>query len=298
MDGLILIDKPIGWTSHDAVSFLRGLLKEKRTGHTGTLDPAATGLLLVLLGKATRLAKFYGGNKKEYTATVKLGCETDTLDAEGKIIRELPVPALDRRKVEEVFSRFTGEIEQVPPAYSAVKIGGEPLYRRARKGLPVQAPPRRVTIDVLELLELSEDEFSFHAVCSSGTYIRSLARDISEALGTCGHLVQLRRTAAGIYNVDGALSLEPKPAHPDEACNRVMQIDMLLPELPAVSLTPRGVEDVCHGRPPAQEEFILMPELPEGSPVRLMDESGKLLAIGEAAGEGAINPILPKVVLS
>ncbi len=144
MDGLILIDKPLGWTSHDAVSFLRGLLKEKRTGHTGTLDPAATGLLLVLLGKATRLAKFYGGNKKEYTATVKLGCETDTLDAEGKIIREMSVPALDRRRVEEVFSRFTGEIEQVPPAYSAVKIGGEPLYRRARKGLLVQAPPRRV----------------------------------------------------------------------------------------------------------------------------------------------------------
>ena len=215
MDGLILIDKPLGWTSHDAVSFLRGLLKEKRTGHTGTLDPAATGLLLVLLGKATRLAKFYGGNKKEYTATVKLGCETDTLDAEGKIIREMSVPALDRRKVEEVFSRFTGEIEQVPPAYSAVKIGGEPLYRQARKGLMVQAPPRRVVIDSLELLELSGDELSFHALCSSGTYIRSLARDISEALGTCGHLVQLRRTAAGLYKVEDALSLEPKPA-PDD----------------------------------------------------------------------------------
>jgi tRNA pseudouridine55 synthase len=297
MDGLILIDKPTGWTSHDAVSFLRGLLKEKRTGHTGTLDPAATGLLIVLLGKATRLAKFYGGNKKEYTATVKLGCETDTLDAEGKIIRELSVPALDRRKVEEVFSRFTGEIEQVPPAYSAVKIGGEPLYRRARKGLEVQAPPRRITIDALKLLELSEDEFSFHVVCSSGTYIRSLAKDISEALGTCGHLIQLRRTAAGVYKVDGALSLEPKPA-PDEACNRVMQIDMLLPELPAARLTPRGVEDVCHGRPPLGDDFILIPELREGSPVRMMDESGKLLAIGEAAGEGAKNPILPKVVLS
>lgn len=297
MDGLILIDKPLGWTSHDAVSFLRGLLKEKRTGHTGTLDPAATGLLLVLLGKATRLAKFYGGNKKEYTATVKLGCETDTLDAEGKIIRELSVPALDRQRVEEVFSRFTGEIEQVPPAYSAVKIGGEPLYRRARKGLLVQAPPRRVVIDALELLDLSEDELSFHAVCSSGTYIRSLARDISEALGTCGHLVQLRRTVAGAYNVDGALSLEPKPASED-ACERVMQIDMLLPELPAARLTPRGVEDVCHGRPPAHDDFISMPEFREGTPVRLMDESGKLLAIGEPAGEGAKNPILPKVVLS
>jgi tRNA pseudouridine55 synthase len=297
MDGLILIDKPVGWTSHDAVSFLRGLLKEKRTGHTGTLDPAATGLLLVLLGKATRLAKFYGGNKKEYTATVKLGCETDTLDAEGKIIRELSVPALDRRKVEEVFSRFTGEIEQVPPAYSAVKIGGEPLYRRARKGLLVQPPPRRVTIDALELLELSGDELSFHVLCSSGTYIRSLARDISEALGTCGHLVSLRRTAAGVYRVEDALSLEPKPA-PDEASKRVMQIDMLLPELPAVRLTPRGADDVCHGRPPAHEDFILLSQFREGSPVRMMGESGKLLAIGEAAGEGAINPILPKVVLS
>jgi tRNA pseudouridine55 synthase len=297
MDGLILIDKPIGWTSHDAVSFLRGLLKEKRTGHTGTLDPAATGLLLVLLGKATRLAKFYGGYKKEYTATVKLGCETDTLDPEGKIIRELSVPALDRRKVEEVFSSFTGENEQIPPAYSAVKIGGEPLYRLARKGLDVQAPPRRVTIYALELLELSEEEFSFHVVCSSGTYIRSLAKDISEALGTCGHLVSLRRTAAGVYSVEDALSLEPKPA-PEEASNRVMQIDMLLPELPGVRLTPPGAEDVCHGRPPLGADFILIPELREGSPVRMIDESGKLLAIGEAAGEGAKNPILPKVVLS
>jgi tRNA pseudouridine55 synthase len=297
MDGLILIDKPLGWTSHDAVSFLRGLLKEKRTGHTGTLDPAATGLLLVLLGRATRLAKFYGGNKKEYTAAVKLGCETDTLDAEGKIIRELSVPALDRRKVEEVFSRFTGEIEQVPPAYSAVKIGGEPLYRRARRGLEVQAPPRRVVIDALDLLDISGDGLSFHVLCSSGTYVRSLARDISEALGTCGHLASLRRTAAGVYSVDDALSLEPKPA-PDEACQRVMQIDTLLPELPAARLTERGVEDVCHGRPPLGDDFILIPELREGSPVRMMDESGKLLAIGEAAGEGAKNPILPKVVLS
>ncbi len=296
MDGLILTDKPVGWTSHDAVLFLRRLLKEKRAGHTGTLDPSATGLLLVLLGKATRLAQFYGGDKKEYEAVVKLGCETDTLDAEGKTVRELPVPAFDRAALEEILSRFTGEIEQVPPSYSAIKIDGQPLYRQARKGLEVQAPPRRVVIYVIELLNISGAEFSIRVVCSGGTYIRSLARDISEALGTCGHLSGLRRTAAGTYRVEDAVSLEPKPST-EEALRKIIPLDMLLPGLPAARLTSRGVEDVRHGRPSLRGDFISLPEYSEDIPVRLMDESGRLLAIGIPAGEDAANPYLPKVVL-
>ncbi len=296
MDGLILTDKPLGWTSHDAVLFLRRLLKEKRAGHTGTLDPSATGLLLVLLGRAARLARFYTGDRKEYTAVVTLGCETDTLDAEGRTVREMPVPALNRGALEEVLSRFTGEMEQVPPSYSAIKIDGQPLYRHARKGLHVQAPPRRVVIYALELLNISGAEFSIRAVCSGGTYIRSLARDISEALGTCGHLSGLRRTAVGTYRAEDALPLEPKP-QADEACGKIIPLDMLLPGFPAARLTPVGADDVLHGRPPARADFILIPECPVDAAVRLTDESGRLLAIGMPAGEGAGKPYLPKVVL-
>ncbi len=150
-------------------------------------------------------------------------------------MRELPVPPLDRRAVEEVLSRFTGETLQVPPAYSAVKINGQPLYRQARKGLEVQAPPRRVVVYELELLDISDGELSFHTVCSAGTYVRSLARDISEAMGTCGHLTRLRRTAIGTYKVEDALSLEPKPLAED-AREKIIPIDMLLPDLPAGGL--------------------------------------------------------------
>ena len=296
MDGLILTDKPGGWTSHDAVSFLRRLLKEKRAGHTGTLDPSATGLLLVLLGRATRLAQFHGGDRKEYIAVVKLGCETDTLDAEGRTVREMPVPALDGGAVEVVLSRFSGEIQQVPPSYSAIKIDGRPLYRQARKGLHVQAPPRRVVIYAIELLCISGAEFTIRVVCSGGTYIRSLARDISEALGTCGHLSGLRRTATGTYRVEDAVSLEPKPSA-EEAGGKIIPMDMLLPGIPAARLTSLGAEDVRHGRPPARADFISIPECINDIPVRLTDESGSLLGIGMSAGEGAAKPYLPKVVL-
>ena len=296
MDGLILIDKPAGWTSHDAVLFLRRLLKEKRAGHTGTLDPSATGLLLVLLGRATRLAQFYGGDKKEYEAVVKLGCETDTLDAVGKTVRELPVPTLDRNAVQAVLSRFIGEIEQVPPSYSAIKIDGQPLYRQARKGLDVQAPPRRVVIYALELLDVPVAGFSIRVVCSGGTYIRSLARDISAALGTCGHLSGLRRTSAGTHRVEDALALEPKP-QAEEVFGKIIPMDKLLPGLPAIVLASRGADDVRHGRPPSRGDFISPPEYRGDIPVRLMDESGILLAVGMPAGEDAANPYLPKVVL-
>jgi len=211
MDGLLLADKPSGWTSHDVVGYVRKTLGIKRVGHTGTLDPDATGLLLILVGKATRLAKYHERDAKRYTATMKLGAETDTEDAWGSVLGECDVPVLDDADVEAVFARFIGDIEQLPPMYSAVKVGGRPLYKSARRGEVVERKPRRVTIHHLKLSALDRDTVTFEVVCSKGTYIRTLCSGMGSALGSCAHMSALRRTGAGDYDVEGAVDIGARP---------------------------------------------------------------------------------------
>ena len=209
VDGVLLVDKPSGISSAEVVRRIKARVKPLKTGHLGTLDPFATGLLPILIGEGTKLAPFLETGVKEYTGTIALGVETDTLDVEGAPVRTSPVPNLDQTKVDTVADEFIGEIPQVPPVYSAIKREGVPLYKLARRGKPVEpAPARNVFVNELQLVVISPAALSFRAVCSPGTYIRSLARDIGKALGTAAHLQSLRRTRTAGFSIDQACSLD------------------------------------------------------------------------------------------
>ncbi|MCC7355269.1 MAG: tRNA pseudouridine(55) synthase TruB [Anaerolineae bacterium] len=206
--GILNLDKPKGWTSHDVVAQVRRLTGERRAGHAGTLDPLATGVLLVCLGAATRLAEYLQATQKTYRATVRLGQTTTTGDAEGEITAARPVPPLTVADLEEVLAAFRGPIVQRPPAHSAIKQDGVPLYRRARRGEVVEAPPRTITIYELNVVAWMPPHLMLDVVCSSGTYIRSLARDLGERVGCGGHLADLCRTASGRFRLEDAVSWE------------------------------------------------------------------------------------------
>jgi tRNA pseudouridine55 synthase len=204
--GLLVVDKPLEWTSHDVVGRVRRLADERRVGHAGTLDPLATGVLLVCVGQATRLVEYLVGHDKSYETTIRLGQTTATYDAEGAVVLERPVE-VSPAEIAGALNRFRGHIRQRPPVYSAVKQDGQPLYKRARRGETVEAPLREVVIHSLEFLDWRPPLLDLRVVCSSGTYIRSLAHDIGEALGTGGHVTALRRTAVGDFTLDEAVAL-------------------------------------------------------------------------------------------
>jgi tRNA pseudouridine55 synthase len=209
MNAIILVDKPAGITSAEAVRRIKRRLKPARVGHLGTLDPFATGLLPIMVGEATKLAPFLEGGEKEYEGTIRLGAETDTLDREGEVARTAEVPALDTGQLRQVAARFTGRITQTPPIFSAIKRGGVPLYRLARRGETVEPPPaREVEIFSLTLEPAGDGAIHFSARCSTGTYARSLARDIGAALGSAAHLEDLRRTRSGKFSIDKAAPLD------------------------------------------------------------------------------------------
>ena len=206
--GILNLDKPQGWTSHDVVARVRRLTGERRVGHAGTLDPLATGVLLICLGAATRLVEYLQASQKTYRATVRLGLATTTDDAEGEVMASRPVPPLTEADVERVLVAFRGTISQRPPAHSAIKQDGVPLYRRARRGEKVEAPPRTVTIYELNVVAWMPPDLMLQITCSSGTYIRSLARDLGERIGCGGHLAGLCRTASGRFRLEDAVSWE------------------------------------------------------------------------------------------
>lgn len=222
-NGVLIIDKPQEWTSMDVCAKLRGILQEKRIGHGGTLDPMATGVLPVFVGRATRAVEFAVEGEKEYLAALKLGVITNTQDTTGEVVEERPV-AVDRAALEGVLDRFRGEIQQIPPMYSAIKVEGKKLYQLARAGQEVERAPRTVTIHRLELLSQSpegfpEEEHTWYlrVVCSKGTYVRTLCHDIGEALGCGGCMSALRRTRVGEYTLEGAVTLEEVQAAADPA---------------------------------------------------------------------------------
>lgn len=207
--GILPVDKPVGITSHQAVGRARRALDTRRIGHAGTLDPFASGLLLLCIDSATRLSEYLSGLDKAYEATMVLGRRTDTLDPEGEVVeRDDAWRRLDREGVQGALAGLVGEIQQVPPQYSAKKVGGEAMYRKARRGERVELKAVSLWIRSMELLEMDLPRVRFRTVCSSGTYVRALARDLGEALGTCGHLVELRRTAVGRFEIGGAVPLE------------------------------------------------------------------------------------------
>jgi tRNA pseudouridine55 synthase len=232
-EGLVVVYKPRGITSHDVVDGVRRILGTKKVGHAGTLDPMAQGVLVLGVGRATRLLRYLSGLDKEYEGTGVFGVETDTLDADGDVVRTAPVD-VEPDALGKTLDSFVGEIDQAPPAYSAVKVGGERLYRVARRGEAVEAEPRRVRVDAFELTQLRLPEFDFVVRCSSGTYVRSLVADVGRALGPGAHLSRLVRTRVGPFGLDRAVMLnrlrQPRPIdeavahlpsfrldHPDEA---------------------------------------------------------------------------------
>ncbi len=295
-DGILIIDKPAGWTSHDVVARVRKILKIRRVGHTGTLDPFATGVLVICLNRATRLVQMLTGQDKEYLATMRLGFATDTGDLTGKPVG----PTTDARQitkemVAEALTGFLGQIKQIPPMYSAKKIGGVKLYELARQGLQVERQPIEVEIKELSLSLLpalepeaqagtTTGDFSFRVVCSTGTYVRQLAEDIGRSLGLGAHLIQLRRTRAGICTIDRAISLEKLA----ELVVADRLEEALIPMADAIALdelylTADECREIGHGRGINRPGQWL-----KGTKAKLCDEQGRLIAIAEFVSESGL----------
>ena len=248
MNGILLVDKPQDWTSHDVVAKLRGVFGERRIGHSGTLDPLATGLLVVFLGRATKAVEFSEAAEKEYVAHLRLGMETDTQDITGSVIGTFDsVPA--RAEVETVLRQFCGEIEQIPPMYSAIKINGQKLYDIARRGGEVERRPRRITIHELSLLGEESGDYVLRIRCSKGTYIRTLCHDIGQALGCGGVMTALRRTRVGAYDVQNAYSVAAlSQMERDAAESLLLPLDSVFSDYEAVNLSPANEAHCRNGR--------------------------------------------------
>lgn len=296
IDGFLLVDKPKTWTSHDVVAKVRGIAGQKKVGHAGTLDPMATGLLVLALGRATRLLRFVQEAPKEYVATARFGVATDTLDADGAIFSREPM-AVTEDDVDAVLGRFTGRILQVPPMVSARRVGGRRLYAMARQGVEVEREARPVTIHDIEVIDFAPcdyPEVTLRVRCSTGTYIRTLADDLAGALGGRAHLTSLRRTANGGHRVGSAHTVDALSLAADEErlTDLVLSPADGLPDLPAVIVDPDTAEGVRHGVPFASRA------LGDGAPgdgvVRLTDGAGGLLAVYTIDGVRA----MPEVVLS
>ncbi|MGB1127988.1 MAG: tRNA pseudouridine(55) synthase TruB [Opitutales bacterium] len=207
-EGILLVDKPQGITSHDVVSKLRRVFHIKKIGHAGTLDPMATGLLLMLIGKATKVSQYLMSMDKEYTGTVRLGQTTDSQDADGEIVEERPVPELTEERVRKEMKGFLGDQYQTPPMYSAKKVNGQALYKLARQGKTVEREPRVINISKFEMIRFAPAEIDFVVACSKGTYVRTIAHDFGERLGCGGHLTALRRTGVGKFRIEKADTIE------------------------------------------------------------------------------------------
>jgi len=294
LSGVVVVDKPAGPTSHDIVDRVRQALGERRVGHTGTLDPFATGVLPVCVGKATRLMRFLAGGDKVYRATVRLGFATSTDDLLGVPLAP-PRPArVDRAALDQACRRLTGDLMQVPPAYSAKRVQGQRLYDLARQGVAVERAASPVTVRSLDVVELRDGEVDLEVRCSPGTYVRALARDLGAALGTGGHLTALRRTRTGPFDLAAAVALDDLPERGRE---RLLPLSDLLQDLPEARVGDRGAHALRHGRDLGLDLVLSgFPASPPPPRVRILDEPGRsLLALAVPRGFGPAVPGLPAV---
>jgi tRNA pseudouridine55 synthase len=279
LSGILLVDKPQGVSSHDVVARVRRHGQLKRVGHAGTLDPLATGVLVVGLGRATRLLEYIVGLPKTYETVVRLGETTNTYDAEGEITAVSPLPmGLNTAVLETTLAPFRGQIQQIPPAYSAIKKNGQPLYKLARQGIEVELTPRPVTIYELTLLAWEPPDLSLRIVCSAGTYIRSLGHDVGQALGCGGHLLGLRRTAVGSFTSDRAIPLSELTA--DNLPSWLLPPDSAVAHLPALSLLAEEWEMLGHGRVIPHQ-----PDHPTAPLVRLYTPTGEFAGLARQDGD-------------
>jgi len=277
--GLLVLDKPKGITSHTAARRVQRLLGASRAGHAGTLDPLATGVLLVGLGKATRLLEYLVGHDKAYRAVIRLGEVRDTLDREGRVVETRAVPPLSTADLEATLARFRGELDQVPPVHSAIKVGGVALHRRVRQGQVVEPAARRVVIRRLDLVGRHGDDLTVEVECGSGTYVRSLARDLGEALGTGATLWELARLRSGPFSLDDAATLADLEAEGEEAWTRVLPAAEMVRGLQAVTLSEPEAALLRTGR------AVERTGLPEGRDLAAFDESGTLTAVVRAEAD-------------
>ena len=276
-NGIIIIDKPAGWTSMDVCAKLRGILKTKKIGHAGTLDPMATGVLPVFVGRATRAVSFAEGGEKEYVAGLRLGRTTNTQDMEGQTLTLSPV-TVGQKELEAVLPRFTGEISQIPPMFSAIKINGQKLYDLARQGKEVERKARAVTIFALEVVEqVSETDYILRIRCSKGTYVRTLCHDIGQALGCGGCMFSLRRTMAAGFTLDESVTLE-QMQEGGEALLR--PTDSLFRDRPDYRLKTEKQEERCRNGNP----FFIQGNLPEGE-YRIYGREGEFLCLSRLQGD-------------
>lgn len=288
LDGILLLDKPAGLSSNQALQRARHLYRAEKGGHTGALDPLATGLLPLCFGEATKIAGLLLGGRKAYEAEVVLGVVTDTDDADGQVLRERPVPALDRAGVEAALAPFLGRIRQRPPIYSALKQGGEPLYAKARRGETIEVPEREVDIDAIELRALDGDRLRLAVTCGSGTYIRSLARDLGEALGCGGHISVLRRTwvepfaAPRMFTLDELQALAGQGGEPALDA-LLLPVEAGLAHFPAVALDPEQARRIAQGQP------VPVAGPPE-TELNLTDLNGRSLGLGRRGEDGQVWP--------
>lgn len=291
--GLLIIDKPAGWTSHDVVGRMRRLLGQRSVGHAGTLDPAATGVLPVAVGSALRSLEYLANASKGYRAEITFGLTTDTLDIEGHVTRTCDPPPLDLMGIEALLSTFIGPIEQVPPIYSAIKIDGTPLYERARRGETFEPPKRRVAIDDLRLVTWVHPVLTVDIDCSKGFYVRSFARDLGERTGSCAYLSNLVRTRVASFSLCDAWTVSELAAAPlaGEWEAIALAPDATALTLPAIILESERVLDWQYGK----RWSIDAPAL--NSPVRVYDSDGNWLGIGEIAREGEMNLLQPRKVI-
>ncbi len=246
MDGVIIINKPKGYTSHDVVNIVRKQLNMKKVGHTGTLDPNATGVLPILVGQATKISKYLIEHKKTYIATIELGEKRDTGDSEGNIIEsDSNIKEFDISIIKQVLQSFLGKQKQIPPMYSAIKLSGKKLYEYARSGQKVKVEPREIEIYKMELIEYKNNRIEFKVECSKGTYIRTLCENIAEKLGTIGYMKELQRTSVDKFKIEDSINLEELSK--DEAQKRIITIENIFKEKEKVYLNGKGVELFLNG---------------------------------------------------
>lgn len=288
VDGILVLDKPHGLTSNAALQKIRWLLNAEKAGHTGSLDPLATGVLPLCFGEATKFSQYLLDADKGYETLMHLGVTTTTGDAEGEVVDRHEV-AIERDTLATVLSRFRGEISQIPPMYSALKRDGQPLYKLARAGEVVEREPRSVTIARLDLLSYEPPFVRLAVACSKGTYVRALVEDIGQALGVGAHVAELRRTQAGPFTLDQAISLEAlEQAHAEggsEALDRfLLPVDSGLEHWPLLQLSEHSSYYWLHGQP------VRAPQAPKFGMVRVQDHAGRFIGIGEVSDDGRIAP--------
>jgi len=309
LDGILVVDKPRGKTSHDVVEAVRRLVGFRQIGHFGTLDPLATGVLVLALGRATRLARFYTGRRKRYTCAVRFGFATDTYDADGEALSEDSAPALDAAQLQSLADNFVGKIQQTPPSFSAKKIHGRPAHELARKHKPVKLEPVEVEVYEFRLTAVEGSVARFVVECGAGTYIRSLANDLGKLHGAGAHLAEIVRTAVGEFTLDHAVPLAElvEDARAGRIAERVIRLENLLPELPRATVLPIVEKRVRHGAKfnlPIAQIQPGQTTAAQGAPaqldsgdwrpsrLRVFNQLGNLIAIAEAVVPRTYQPLV------